>query len=307
MPKNWPDLGSLELLTQVANQGGIGAAAKFCGINQPNASRLITSLEKAVGVQLVLRTASGSRLTEAGSLVVEWASPLLAGACILIDGTAALRKTRDSAVVVGASMTIAEHLAPRWLGTLRHHRPTTRIKLEVRNSDDICRLVMDGTFGLGFVESPHIDPNLSTQEVARDELVVVVAPDHPWALKGRRISREELAETPLVVREAGSGTRSTLDCALEDLSQCDPALELSSNSAVRAAAVAGIGPAALSSLAVANDILTGQLVPVTVDGVNLSRKLHVIWRGPRILSGPARDLVGIACARPGETPPKPKN
>ena len=77
----------------------------------------------------------------------------------------------------------------------------------------------------------------------------------------------------------------------------DPVLELSSTAALRAAAAAGAGPAALSAHAVRGDIATGRLVPITVTGLDLTRRLHAVWTGGAELpAGPARDLVRFAVA-----------
>jgi DNA-binding transcriptional LysR family regulator len=79
------------------------------------------------------------------------------------------------------------------------------------------------------------------------------------------------------------------------VSMVDPVLELSSTAAVRAAVAAGAGPAALSVHAVRDDIASGRLVPITVTGLDLTRRLHAVWTGSSELpAGPVRDLVTFA-------------
>jgi DNA-binding transcriptional LysR family regulator len=112
------------------------------------------------------------------------------------------------------------------------------------------------------------------------------------------VTAATLASTPMVVREAGSGTRTVLERALCDLPVAPPALELASTAAVRSAVAAGAGPAALSEHAVRDDIASGRLTPIHVTGLDLSRRLHAVWtRGATPPAGPARDLVHWALAQ----------
>jgi DNA-binding transcriptional LysR family regulator len=162
--------------------------------------------------------------------------------------------------------------------------------------------VLEGAADIGFVEGPDPGSELDSQVVAQDRLVVVVAPGHPWARR-RRIGAAELAATRLVQREPTSGTRAALEAALSGQPpMAAPLLELSTTSAVRAAVAAGAGPAALSRLAVGDDLDRGRLVPVPVAGVDLARELRAVWPAGRRLSHPARDLLHIATAGLGGRP-----
>ncbi len=126
----------------------------------------------------------------------------------------------------------------------------------------------------------------------------MVGPTHPWARgRGRRVTARQLALTPLVVREKGSGTRTVLECALAGHEMVAPAIELSTTAAVRSAVAAGAGPAALGAQAVRDDLASGRLVEIAVSDADLRRVLHAVWVGsPQPPEGPARDLVGLAAA-----------
>jgi len=165
--------------------------------------------------------------------------------------------------------------------------------------------VRSGGCDVGFVESPDVPGGLNAAVVAHDRLLVVVAPGHPWARRRRPLPVAELAATPLIVRESGSGTRLTLDSVLRrlGLAPVAPALELSSNAAIRGSVVAGVAPAVLSNLAVADALRAGDLVTVAVDGVDLRRPLRAVWRDPKRLGGPAGDLVRLTRRGTASAPP----
>ena len=292
----WPDLGVLELLVQLEERGSVGAAARHLGMAQPNASRAISNLEVRLGLPLVRRTPRGSDLTSEGAMVVEWSRGTLTAARQLLEGVEALKGENSSQISIGASMTVAEYLIPPWLGQFRRVHPDVKVSFAVHNSQDVFEGVRQGKFDIGFVESPEQAARLKETLVGHDRMTVVVDPKHPWTRRRKPLSVEELAATPLVVREKGSGTRVTLDDFLEPYDPVAPAVELNSNSAVKISVQAGMGPAVLSYLAVQSALRSEELVAVPVTGMNLIRNLRAVWGGSRRLTGLKASLVEIATA-----------
>ncbi len=291
-----PDLESLRLLVLVGELGSIGRAAAKLGIAQPSASKRLATLERRFGLALVDRTRRGSALTPDGRVVTAGARRVLDELNVLVTGAEALRSRREAELRVAASLTVAEHLAPGWIGELRRARPELYVGLMVTNSSIVCDLVKSGEVDLGFVESPTVPKDLNARRVSTDRLAVVVPPSHPWTRRRRPLTAADLAETPLVVREHGSGTRETLERALRQakVGEVQPIAELGSTTAVRSAVVEGAGPAVLSVLAVDSDLVEGRLVEVTVDGLDLRRQLRAVWPAGRRLIGSAAELLAVA-------------
>ena len=308
-----PELTALEVLLAVARTGSLGAAAREVGTSQQAVSARISNLEALTGVPLVTRSRRGSMLTPNGVLVAEWAARLLDVAAELDEGLAGLRADRRSRLRVGASLTVAEHLLPGWLVALRQEaerrgQPAVDFVFAAANSDTVIAQVRAGDVDLGFIEGPRVPSGLANRVVGRDELVVVVRPDHPWARRRSELTPRELAAVPLVTREAGSGTRETYDAALDaalgsaagHAASARPVLELSTTAAVRGAVLAGAGPAVLSALAVGEDLASGRLRRIPVAGLDLRRSLRAIWLGGATgatrqpPAGPVRDLISLA-------------
>ncbi|GFH36994.1 LysR family transcriptional regulator [Streptomyces pacificus] len=289
-----PDLAALELLLAVARLGSLGRAARELGVSQPAASSRIRSMERQLGVALVDRSPRGSRLTDAGALVTDWARRIVEAAEAFDAGAQALRDRRDSRLRVAASMTIAEYLLPGWLIALRRQRPGTAVSLLAGNSAAVARRLLRGEADLGFVEGLSVPEGLDGVIVGHDRLVVVAAPGHEWTRRRSPLPPEQLAAAPLVLRERGSGTRQVLDAALAAHGGlAEPLLELSSTTAVKAAAVSGAGPAVLSELALTEELGSRRLVRVPVEGVRLRRDLRAVWPHGHRPAGPARDLLSL--------------
>jgi len=285
-----PDLAALDVLVTVARVGSLGKAAGVHGLSQQAVSARVRTAERLLGVQVFDRSSTGVTLTAAGELLLAWVEEVLDAASHLAVGAAELRGERDTHLTVAASMTVAEYLVPQWTVTMRMEHPEVATAVRLGNSSEVVELVRLGAVELGFVESPEIPAGLQSQVVDHDDLVVIVPPDHRWA--GRRVTMDELAATPLIQREAGSGTRTTLERALPDAVAA--LLELSSTTAVKAAVLASSAPAVISSLGVAGELADGRLVAVTVSGLQLRRPLRAIWRDGVRLRGPARDFLAIA-------------
>ncbi|MEJ2578372.1 MAG: LysR family transcriptional regulator [Kineosporiaceae bacterium] len=290
-----PDLDSLALLLEVASTGSIGGAARARGISQPSATARIRTMEALAGFPLLDRGARGSTLTGSGVLVAEWARDVLQAAATLEAGMASLRSDREHRLRVAASLTVAEYLLPGWLVRLAAERPATSVSLTAMNSAEVAAHVLAGDYDLGFVESPTLPSGLAGRVVARDRLVVVVPPGHPWTRRRRPIPASELAGTRMVHREPTSGTRQWLESALSAHGPlAAPLLEFSTTSGVRSAVAEGAGPAVFSDLALGDDLASGRLVRVPVEGVALDRTLRAVWGRGQRPTGPVADLLLLA-------------
>lgn len=300
-----PELSAMEVLVAVAGAGSFNAAAGELRVSQQAVSSRIATLEGQTGITLVARTPRGSNLTPAGLVASEWASRLLSLAGEMDAGLAALRQDARTTIRVAASVTIAEYLLPSWLVALRasgaqRAESAVTVDLVVANTTRVAHHVRDGDVDLGFVEGPSAPRELRSVTVGHDRLVVAVHVDHPWARREKPITPSELARTPLVVREEGSGTRDVFMAVLRtaigaSVGIADPALVLPTTAAVRAALIAGGGPAVISELAVADDIVNGRLAAAPITGLDLNRRFRAIWKGTaRPPAGAARGLVTIA-------------
>lgn len=290
-PPRLPDLDSLQLLVLVAESGSIGAAAATLNVSQPSASKRIRQLERELGVALLERGTRGSVLTEQGRTITDWARAVTAAAQTLVVGARAMRYSQAARLRTAASQTIAEYLFPHWLAALSQHDAHPSVALRVANSAGVIDLVREHQVELGFIESPAAPRDLASRTVAADRLVVVVAPAHPWARRRSAVTAAELVHTRLVLREAGSGTRATLERALPTAPR--DYLELDSNAAVKVIVAGGTGVAVLSTLAVAGELADGRLVEVATVGLDLGRSLRAVWPRGRRLLGAASEFLAI--------------
>ncbi|MBF6670735.1 MULTISPECIES: LysR family transcriptional regulator [Glutamicibacter] len=290
---HWLQFSSLELLVGIADHGSLSAGARAAGMAQSNASRALKTLERRLGYALVTRKTSGSTLTAEGVLTVQWAREALAGLNAFSAGVRSLAEHGNKELEFGASMTVAEYLAPSWIGQLHEKLPSVIPRMRIMNSHDVIQAVEQEQIGFGFVETPQLPPSLRSREVFRDEMLVVVSPAHPWAGRKDPVTLDELQQTALIEREEGSGTRAFLN-SLSTVERAKPIAEFNSNATICQLVAGGMGPAVLSQLAVENQLKQGALVEVPFAGPALMRELRAIWREERALNANERMLLGIA-------------
>jgi DNA-binding transcriptional LysR family regulator len=285
------DLEAARLLLLIEESGSLGAAARRIGISQPAASARLRAFETRWRLTLVERSPRGSRLTDDGLAVASWARAVWHEVDTMLAGLVALKGARGADLAIAASLTLAEYVVPRWLAELRGRRPEVRPHLHVVNSERVVDLVRDGTAGVGFIETAARPVDLRSRPVGRDRLVVLTTPDHPWARRRTALTRSQLVKEAWVLREVGSGTRSTFESALR--AQPRLALEAGSTTALLGAALAGVGPAVVSGRAAKAPVETGRLVVIPTE-LDLSRPFLALWSSTRRLPDPAQDLLVIA-------------
>lgn len=135
-------LGQVELMHKVAKLRNITAAGRELGMSGSLAARQIASLERSLGVRLFQRTTRSIRLTEAGELVLEWASQTLESFAELNESMAAMTQTPRGVVRLAVNHYAAETYLPRVLSEFCTAYPD--IKLSIITTDELMDLVSEG-------------------------------------------------------------------------------------------------------------------------------------------------------------------
>lgn len=304
MTRRPTELAPLRMLVAVHEYGSLSAAADVLGVSQQGVSARMSALEAQWGLILFKRSTRGTSLTPEGVVISEWAHDLLTRSASFDSAVDALKKDAKSHVRVSASLTVAEHLMPLWLTRFAAAGDPTRLELTAANSAMVIAGVRDRSQDVGFIETPDVPTDLDSMVVASDELVVVVGNTHPWALR-HAVTVEELAATPLISRENGSGTRTTLErrvrLAVAGLEIVEPAAELPTALAIRSTVMAGGGVAVLSALAVADDLAAGRLTRVETEDVSFPRPIIAVWDPQTPRHDAVRRLLDIARGRTAAT------
>jgi len=240
-------------------------------------------------------------LTEAGRLFLDEARSVLACAEAAERALREIAGLTRGALAVRASQTIAGYWLPRHLVAFRRAYPLIDVRLSIGNTAQVAEAVLQGKADIGFVEGVIEGEHLDLATVARDQLTLVVGPQHPWAERDE-FAAGELLSGEWVLREQGSGTRSAFEAALlrlgGDPSQLRVVMEMPSNEAARAAVEAGMGATALSASVAAPSLEAGLLRQAPLDLPE--RAFYAVSHRARRRSRAAEALLAIiAQSAPG--------
>jgi DNA-binding transcriptional LysR family regulator len=290
-------LDQLRIFVAVAERQHVTRAAQALGLAQSAVSHAVAALEQRHATLLFHRVGRGIELTGAGAVFLDEAKAILARVRSSETALAEFGTLGRGTLEIHASQTIAGYWLPRHLVAFRRAHPKIAIRLAVGNTAQVAAAVREGTAELGFVEGAVDDALLAGATVARDRMLLIVGPEHPWAGRAS-VAPAELAQTEWVLREPGSGTRSVFEAALQGFGLASGtlavALELPSNEAVRAAVEAGLGATVISASVAAPGLEAGLLVQV---GLALpDRAYTVLHHRERYASQAARALAALVAA-----------
>ncbi|MDQ4037260.1 MAG: LysR substrate-binding domain-containing protein [Actinomycetota bacterium] len=258
----------LTTLVTFAEEGSVVGAARRLVVSESAVSVAMSSLSKDLGVPLVERVGRGVVLTPAGSTYVGYARRVLG---LLEQGWAAARgmgAPGRGRLRLAAVPTAADQLIAPLLASFSTEFPDVELRVDVGSSSEVWDLLAHHEVDLVLAGRP---PQSASGRVAaqRDNLLVVVA-------RPSTVPSFDEGRTTWLLRERGSGTRSTLEALLSSRDLDPPRMVLGSNGAVLAAAVAGLGAALVSADAVAGELDSGELVVVAVEGTPLVRPWHLV-------------------------------
>jgi DNA-binding transcriptional LysR family regulator len=271
-------LEQLRIFVAVAEKQHVTRAASELNLTQSATSAAIAALEARYGIKLFDRIGRGIALTRTGQDFLVEARAVLARARDATQVLNDLAGLKRGSLSIAASQTVGNYWLPRCIQAFHAAYPGIELRLAISNTEQVAKMVIDGSADLGFVEGEVDDPLLANKKIDGDSLIVVVGAKHPWANRSR-ISARDLSTTRWILREQGSGTRAMFEAALRanglKLSDLDVALELPSNEAVRSAVEAGDGATAVSDLVAAPSIAAKTLHRVKFD---LPRRSFYILR-----------------------------
>ena len=214
-------------------------AAEALNTTQPAVSLAVKELESHYGVALFERMNRRVYLTPAGEALLATAQDVLRG---FQEAEETLGQGRPLTLRVGANVSFGEAGLAQVLGRFRQEHPQVRLRALVANSDKIQSLLAENQLDVGIVDGLGVSERLRAQPLYQEDLVLAAAPGRFPA----PATVEELAALPLLLREPGSGLRSSVDRVFSQQGLApQPLLESTSSAALAQAAKAGLGVAIL--------------------------------------------------------------
>lgn len=287
------NIGQLRTFVAIVEQGTFSSAARALGISQPAVTMQIQSLEADLGATLLERRYRKVDPTEAGRALLPYARKVLAELETARQEIERLSDTVGGHLELAVSTTPGQYIVPRLLGRFLKEYPDVTVSLRVYDTADVVSRVESGDAHLGMTGAHMHGASVLYEEMGTDSLLMICPPDSPLASRSD-VTLSEVAESPFIVRENGSGTRVVFEHALRDggiePSDLNVVIELGTSEAIVNAVEGGMGIGVVSHWMADKALALGTVAQVAVPGYPVTRPFFaVLPRG--ILSRAAQALL----------------
>lgn len=287
-------LEHIEGFVEVAKRGNLSRAAESLYVHQPTLTARLQALERELGEPLFVRTPRGMRLSEAGRAFLPFAQRALRALHEGRQSVVDVRSATAGRLVLGAAPAVSTYALPDVLARFTTEHPRVEIAVRTGHSEDVLEMVLREDVQLGLMRT-IAHPDVETWPFYEEDLVLVVAPSHPFA--GRRsVKTSDLSGEHIILFDRTSSWYE-LTQALFLRAAVTPRglMELDNIEAAKHMVQRMLGVAFLPRAAVKRELATRELRLVKLsDGQRLSHSIVVARRrdlGPP--AGPAAAFLDL--------------
>lgn len=273
------ELRHLEAFVKIAELKSFSKAAEELFLTQPTVSKQIIDLENYFKIKLFDRTKRSVSLTRAGDLLLRYAKAFISLKKEMVEAIDAFKGLKAGSILVGASSIPGIYIIPQALNIFKQKYDGIKVKLIVSDSKEIIGKMEHGEIDIGFVGAKDVSKNLNYKKLFDDTIVIAAPKSFPGS-----VAIKDLKDYPIIIREAGSGTRDCFDSALRRLhiditDSLKVVAELTDTEAIKEAVKHGLGMTYISSMAIESEVKKGAVKIMHIDGLKeLKRSFFIITK-----------------------------
>jgi DNA-binding transcriptional LysR family regulator len=275
------DIGQLDAFVQVAAHHSFSRAAEALHLTQPSITARIQSLERELGEELFERHGRGTRLTDAGAVLLPYAERILQMLQEVKDSVEEVRSVQAGSLRLGSALTVGTYVLPRILRAFHERHPGVEVSVRTGRSEQVLNMLLSDEVQVGLVRS-LVHPDVETVALYEDEVILTTNPQHPFARSGRA-TIEEVAAQPVILFDRGSSYYGLIHGFFRQAGVVPTvAMELDSMEATKRMVEEGLGIALLPRVCLERELASGELAEVAIsDMPPLSRRIALIYRRGR--------------------------
>ena len=287
------DFDQLETFLEVARLSSFSRAAERRFRTQPAISSQIRALEEEVGAKLLDRSGGKVAITSAGKVFQKYAEDTLEQRRVVLIALAEMQRVPRGEIVVSANEGTCLHILPEVFADFKRLYPSVAVSVKRLEHNKILEAIIDNSCDFGVVSMPVSDKRLTVVPIHRDELVVIVPPDHPLAGKNK-VTVAEVVEYPLLLPKIGR-TRDALEQLFHER-HLKPtiSMELDSSELLKRFVAVAVGVGFIPRSNVVEDLQAKALSALTLADAGIQRDLALVFRKDKALSRAALAFIEIA-------------
>ncbi len=273
------DIHQLNVFLVAAETLNFTQAAQRLHMTQPSVSQHVQTLERHFKTPLFNRSGRSLELTEAGMTLIPLAREAVSLSIRIEETMETLKGDIYGHLHVGCSTTPGKYVLPQLLAQFHRRYPKVRVTCQVTSQPDALRMLSEGQIHFALTSlSGESSPDLELHHFLCDHVVLIAPLNHPWAQRDV-IGVEELKTADVILREESSGTytavRDELAKSGVSIEGLNTLLTLGNAEAIALSVQEGIGVGFVSEMVVER-LGQGQVVPITISGVNICRDIHIV-------------------------------
>lgn len=286
------DLGELQVFLMVAKEGSFSRAAERLYRTQPAVSLAIRKLEDSLGQPLFVRGARPVRMTDAGTLLREYAERLINLRDEVKKSLMELDGLKRGELALGVNESSIHALLPA-LAQFRELHPGVQVRVHRMFSRDIPHEVVNYRLDLGAVSFVPRETQLQATEILKDELTLVVPPKHVLAKK-REVEIEELAKESFIAHIVESPfRRKVIELFARHRTPLNMPIEMPTIESIKRFVQMGMGVAIVPRMCVTWEVEHGWLKELKIRQLSIPRHLYIISRRGARLPHAATEFMRI--------------
>ena len=292
-------LRQIRIFISAAKHASFSRAAEELHITAPAVSLQIKEMEEDIGVSLFTRENRKVELTSAGEYFLLYARRLSSTLNEANTMMERFRGTQFRHLKIGVVST-AKYFIPHMLLEFKKDFPNLRIKIEVRNRQQLVELLRGSEIDIAIMGLPPKEIDTRVEPFANHPHVFVASPSNPLVGK-TNIAPDALIKHEMISREPGSGTRLIMEKYFAE-HHIAPivSMEMSSNETIKQAVMANLGVSFVSLHTVGDEVASGKIAILDIQDTPIIRTWHVVALNKRNASQAAEAFRYFMLEKGGE-------
>lgn len=287
------EFAQLEALVTIAQERSFSRAAERLARTQPAVSIAIKKLEDEIGAPLLDRARKNVTLTDAGEVLFEYAQKIINLRREAASAIHELRQLHYGKVTVGANESMSLYFLPDIILAYRQQHPQIKVEVYRTFSELLPAKIKEHRVDFGLLAFDPQDSQLESLPVLRDELVLIMSPKHRLAKKSK-VTVQELGGESFLAHNVKSPSREKVIQFFRDHQvPLNISIELATIETIKRFAEMNLGLAFVPRMCVQEEIRTGKLVTVPVQGMKIKRTLRLVYLRDRVHSHSAAAFLQL--------------
>ena len=284
------NFNQLRVFYHAAKYQSFTLASKELCVTQPAVTAQVKLFEDNCNLKLFKKKGRKVYLTDEGKTLYDYSRKIFEYEKELDDLIEDMKELKRGILRLGTTKTYARYFMPFLISSFRETYPQIKIHLNEGSSLDMIHSLLDFQNEIAIIAKAEDHPDVYFTPFSQEELVIILAPDHPLAQKAH-VSFRKLAEEPIIMKETGSGTRKLVNELF--MRNGRVLMETSNAEFIKQLVHRGEGISFLVREAVDLELREKKLATVPIEGHKVFLDISIAYLRNQHLSPPARAFLDI--------------